>query len=189
MRAHGWMKLLALVFVSLLSWATAVPARSQAMGGEACAALDDAEVRLACYDQIFRPSGEAVSTVVAVPSQELIPATPTGRSRAQMIVLCLAGELTVQFSFAGHVLSPIGSNISLSVQPDLLNTRNLSLPPSDDGRSAVITGEATEAFLRSLEGVSSIRVRVTPANSRELTVTFPISEHFELLTDLRSCSI
>lgn len=153
-----------------------VPAFSQSEA-ESCAAIADDTERLACYDGIFRSAATASSESVVLQSQQLIPAVPSGRGNATMTIACENGGLVVRFGFAGNVLSATGSNTGISLQRDLLRAQALVLPPDPTGTQLVIEGNRTVIdFLNSLQGVTNLGVRVTPANARSLNVRFQVSE-------------
>lgn len=150
-------------------------------GGAECAAIPADAERLACYDGLFRagapvaavPDGEAV----VLQSEQLIPARPTGRGNATMIIACEPEGLTIRFAFAGNVLSATGSNTGISLQRDLLRAEARTLPPSSNGTELIMSGDAeVRAFLDSLLGVTNLGARVTPANARSLNVRFRVTE-------------
>ncbi|WP_152664651.1 hypothetical protein [Devosia geojensis] len=133
--------------------------------------------RLACYDGIFRGGSPGGSEAVVIESQQQIPAIPTGRGNATFTIACDAGELVVRFGFAGNVLAPTGSNTGISLQRDLLRAQAMTLPPSENGTELLIRGNDTVvSFLNSLEGITNLGARVTPANSRSLNVRFRVED-------------
>jgi hypothetical protein len=144
--------------------------------GTTCAVVADDMERLACYDAIFLDQDPAAEgETVVIRSEQLIPAVPTGRGNATMTVACNAGELSVRFGFAGNVLAPTGSNTGISLQRDLLRAEARTLPPNDAGTELVIAGNRDViTFLNSLQGVTNLGARVTPANSRSLNVRFRV---------------
>jgi len=152
----------------------ATPASSQT-DGASCAAIANDTERLACYDSVFRAGSGADAQAVVIQSQQLIPAVPSGRGNATMTIACEAGELVVRFGFAGNVLAPTGSNTGISLQRDLLRAQAMILPPNENGTELLIRGnDQVVGFLNSLEGITNLGARVTPASSRSLNVRFRV---------------
>jgi hypothetical protein len=155
---------------------SAVPAFAQSEA-ESCAVLANDAERLACYDGIFRTGSSDAVEAAVFQSEQLIPAVPTGRGNATMTVACEVGELVVRFGFAGNVLAPTGSNTGISLQRDLLRAQAMTLPPNANGTELLIRGNDTViSFFNSLEGVTNLGARVTPANSRSLNVRFRVED-------------
>lgn len=131
--------------------------------------------RLACYDAIFRTTNSADDISVSFTSEQLIPARPSGRAPATMVVACTAGVLNVQFAFAGNTMSALGSDAGITLQLDLQAARSRTLPVGAGNTSLVINNTRdAAAFLDSLNGYTNLTVRVTPANSRSLSVRFRV---------------
>lgn len=153
-----------------------VPAFSQSEA-ESCAAIGNDTERLACYDGIFRAGASGNTEAVVLQSQQLIPAFPSGRGNATITIACEASGLVVRFGFAGNVLSATGSNTGITLQRDLLRAQALVLPPDPTGTQLVIAGnQAVVDLLNSLQGITNLGVRVTPASARSLNVRFQVSE-------------
>ncbi|KKB82643.1 hypothetical protein VW29_15915 [Devosia limi DSM 17137] len=147
-------------------------------GGAACSAIPDDSERLSCYDAVYRNAAEAAATLaVAIESEQLIPARPSGRMPAVMTVACTAGVLSVEFDFAGNTMSALGRDAGLTLQLDLQAARSRTLPVNADNTALVIdnTRDAA-AFLDSLSGFTNLTARVTPVNSRSLSVRFRIAD-------------
>ena len=143
-------------------------------GGEQCAPLESAMERLACYDALFRPGTVPVEAMEAVlQSQQLIPARPSGRGPATLAVRCEAGKLSISFAFAGNQLSALGNDAALTLQYDLQTDRSRTLPVNSSN-TAIIIDDPVEAnaFVNSLAGATNLTARVTPVNSRSLSVRF-----------------
>ncbi len=178
--------LLSLVLAALL----AMPAAGQDAPppmGEACALIIGGAERLACYDAIFRtsipPDGAAS---VRIESEQSIPARPTGREPATMVIACEAGQLSVEFSFARQFLSATSDNAPLSFQVDLGGNTVRNLPVSADNTAAGFPNTtASAAFLDTLEGGTTLRVRVTPVRQRSLTVEFRMRDHADAIAAVR----
>jgi type VI secretion system protein VasI len=174
--------------LALLLAATA-PAVAQ-QRGSACAAIDSDEERLACYDGIFRSAGaEGPAEAVTLQSQRLIPAQPSGRQPATLTIACEAGAVAVNFAFAGQLVSVTGDIAPLTLQVDQNATAARTLTAAPDNQSlSFSSARDTEAFLDSLAGGTSLRVRVTPVRQRSLTVDFRIDAAIEPIAALReSC--
>jgi hypothetical protein len=189
-RAQGWdehVKLLpALALLPfLLVQAPLVFAQAS---GEACAAIAADAERLACYDGVFRGAATVPDdTSAAFQSEQLIPARPSGRAPAEMTVACSAGNLTVAFAFAGNTVSALGNDAGITLQLDLQAARSRTLPANASNTALVInnTREAA-AFLDSLEGATNLTVRVTPVNSRSLSVRFRVDALAEAIAPIRA---
>lgn len=172
----------------------AVPAHAQDTG-ESCAAITGDPERLACYDAIFRapldvpPSDLPAASEILIPSEQQIPARPTGRAPAQMVIACVNGGAAVRFTFANQLLSSTNDNAGVTLQVDLGGNvvRNL---PVDETNTSVGFATANEAatFLATLEGARSLRVRITPVRQRSLTIDFRLSDFADEIEALRgSC--
>lgn len=170
------------LFAVLLS----APALAQESGSSCAAIADDAQ-RLACYDRLFRtdnpPAGEGT---VTIESERLIPAVPTGREPAEMIVACDSGLLTVQFRFAGQLVSATGDIAPITLQVDQNATIVRTLRSSEDNTAAGFwTTQESAAFLDSLTGGTNLKVRMTPVRQRSLTVDFRLDAQAEAIQAVR----
>lgn len=160
--------LLPLLFLS-------APALGQSDGAQ-CAGIQNGVERLACYDGLFRPGAAPTGALEAVlESTQLIPARPSGRGPATLTVRCEAGDLSIRFGFAGNTLSALGNDAGLTLQYDLQSDRSRTLPV-DASNTALIIGDKAEAsaFVDSLAGATNLTARVTPVNSRSLSVRFRV---------------
>jgi hypothetical protein len=176
--------LLSLAVIGLL----AVPASGQDAGtGEACAAIGGDAERLACYDAIFQgtaPNGELPA--LRIESEQQIPARPTGRVPAGMVVACAGGTLSVTFDFARQLLSATNDDAPITFQVDQGGNIVRNLPVSADNTSiGYSTTRESQAFLEGLEGGTSLKVRITPVRQRSLTVDFRLREHESEIAALR----
>lgn len=170
----------------LLGALLAGPVSAQESGADCAAILDDA-TRLACYDRLFR-TGAAPAEVdaVTIESERLIPALPTGRRPAEMIVACESGVLTVQFRFAGQLVSVSGGIAPVTFQVDQNATIVRTLPASADNTAAGFwTTRESAAFLDTLVGGRNLKVRMTPVRQRSLTVDFRLDERAGEIEDVR----
>lgn len=151
------------------------PDRTLASAAQCASFVSDQE-RLACYDTIFRnDAAGADSLSVVLESEQLIPARPTGRAPATIAVSCRDGLLQVAFGFAGNTLSSLGRDVGITLQYDLQRARSSTLPVSADNTEVLIdnTRDAL-TFLDGLTGATNLTARVTPANSRSLSVRFRV---------------
>lgn len=176
-----------MIFGVLLTALLSAPALSQETGAS-CALIEDGAERLACYDRLFRtdnpPAGDAM---VTIESERLIPALPTGRKPAEMIVSCDSGLLTVQFRFAGQLISATGDIAPITFQVDQNPTSVRTLRASQDNASAGFwTTQESTAFLNSLAGGTNLKVRMTPVRQRSLTVDFRLDKHREEIEAARN---
>lgn len=170
----------------LLAALLSAPALGQDTGAS-CASIEDDAARLACYDGVFRkgplPGGEG-SLIIA--SERLIPALPTGREPAEMVVACDAGTLSVQFRFAGQLVSVSGDIAPVTFQVDQNATSVRTLRASTDNTAAGFwTTPESEAFLNSLVGGTNLKVRMTPVRQRSLTVDFRLDRNQAAIDTLR----
>lgn len=187
MWGRGSRTLLKLIYAVLFAALMAAPVFAQDTGAS-CSVIEDDGERLACYDRIFRTGQSANGeNSVTIASQRLIPAVPTGRKPAEMIVTCEGGVLTVQFRFAGQLVSATGDIAPVTLQIDQGATAVRSLSASADNAALGFwtTGESA-AFLGSLAGGTNLKVRMTPIRQRSLTVDFRLSEQHEALEAVRS---
>lgn len=171
----------------LLAALMAAPAHAQETGASCAPIADDSE-RLACYDGVFRtgdprPSGDSV----IIESERLIPALPTGRKPAEMTIACDGGTLTVQFVFAGQLVSTTGdiAPITLQVDQNATAVRTLNTSPENTAVGFWTTDESL-AFLNSLAGGTNLKVRMTPVRQRSLTVDFRLAEHRDAIDAVRN---
>ena len=152
------------------------PAATAQTGVGQCVALEGDMERLECYDRLFRIDGqehEALSVVIE--SEQLIPARPSGRAPATMTISCDAGVLRIAFGFAGNTMSALGRDAGLTLQSDLQAARSRTLPVNADNTAILLdnTRDAV-AFLDGLAGTTNLTARVTPVNSRSLSVRFRV---------------
>lgn len=182
--AKGWdhtnVKLLPAI--ALLPLFVFSPTAAMAQSGIAqCTAIATDLERLACYDALFMGAGgDAEAINVELRSEQLIPASPSGRGPATMTVSCEAGVLQVAFGFAGNALSALGRDTGITLQYDLQARRSRTLPVNADNTAILLDNTAdAAAFLDSLAGTSNLTVRVTPANSRTLSVRFRLENFAE----------
>jgi hypothetical protein len=141
-----------------------------------CVALSDDAERLACYDGLFRNAGpEAAALSVVIESEQLIPARPSGRQPATMTISCSADVLTIAFAFAGNTMSALGRDAGLTLQSDLQPARSRTLPVNDTNTAIVLDNTRdSAALLDGLAGTTNLTARVTPVNSRSLSVRFRV---------------
>lgn len=169
------MRVLPVLLLAPMLAAPSLPANAQT-GVAACTVIEDDAGRLACYDGLFRDAQAAAEGLSAVlESEQLIPARPTGRAPATMTVACAEGELTVSFAFAGNTMSALGRDAGITLQYDLQAARSRTLAVNEDNTALVIdnTREAAQ-FLDGLAGATNLTARVTPVNSRSLSVRFRV---------------
>ena len=128
------------------------------------------------------PIGAPGDLSVSFNSEQLIPARPSGRAPATMTVACAAGTLNVVFGFAGNTMSALGNDAGITLQLDLQAARSRTLPANADNTALVINNTRdAAAFLDTLEGATNLTVRVTPVNSRSLSVRFRV----DTMADMR----
>lgn len=191
--------LAALVAVAGFS-AAAVPALAQT-APERCAAIGPASERLSCYDSIFRSgqftgnesgddadqglwtSGIEISQIegtevpfATLESEQLIPALAGGRAPARLTALCLDGETTLQFSFAGSAMgTPTSNSAAITLQYDRQPPRTQSVDLSPD-RLAIGFFESAPAreVIDQLRQSQRLFVRATPQSQRSVTVSFQL---------------
>lgn len=179
-------KLLPLLPMLALSFVSAPVAFAQS-GVAQCVSIAAEADRLACYDGLFRTDGSTAQAIsVTLESEQLIPARPSGRKPAQLTVTCDAGVLSVAFSFAGNTMSALGRDAGLTLQSDLQAARSRTLPVNADNTALVIDSTVeTVAFLQSLEGATNLTARVTPVNSRSLSVRFRVDTFADEVAPVR----
>ena len=179
----------AVAALTVLGAMFAAPAFAQS--GALCAAIGVDAERLACYDGIFRngaDGGDALS--VSFESEQLIPARPSGRMPATMTITCDAGTLTASFAYAGNTMSALGRDAGITLQADLQSPRSRTLLVNSTNTALVIDNTAdTLAFLDMLAGAQNLTTRVTPVNSRSLSVRFNLAGVLEQIEPVRAaCS-
>jgi hypothetical protein len=176
----------AVLLGAILSTA-AVPSLAQQTGADCAEIAGDAE-RLACYDRLFRGTAEdaPAAEAVALESERLIPAAPSGREPATLTIACEEGAPSVHFAFAGQPVSITGDIAPLTMQVDQNATIVRTMAASDDNQSlSFASARDTTTFLNSLVGGTNLRVRVTPVRQRSLTVDFRIGEALPAIAELR----
>lgn len=168
------MKLLpVLALLPLLTIATPI-AMAQSPGSQCTTIADDPE-RLACYDGAFAGPEEVSAMSAVLQSEQLIPARPSGRQNATITVSCEAGVVRVAFAFAGNTMSPLGRDAGITWQFDLQAARSRTLPVDASNTAIVLDSTADSlAFIQSSAGATNLTVRVTPVNSRSLTVRYRV---------------
>lgn len=167
----------------------AAPALAQS--GAQCAAIGGDSERLACYDAIFRSgTGAAEGLSVSFESEQLIPARPSGRQPATMTIACEAGTLSASFAYAGNTMSALGRDAGITLQVDLQSPRSRTLAVNSTNTALVINNTAdTLAFLDMLAGAQNLTTRVTPVNSRSLSVRFNLAGVLEQIEPVKAaCS-
>jgi len=165
---------------------------SVAQSGESCAAIGDDAERLACYDGVFRGSGPTVPVDgIVLESEQLIPARPSGRAPATLSFACVEQAPEVRFSFAGQAVSATGDIAPVTLQIDQGPTQVRTMQASDDNQSLLFGSvRETTAFLDSLNGGTTIKVRMTPVRQRSLNVNFRLTEIADEIRALRdSCRV
>jgi hypothetical protein len=170
----------------LLAALMVLPVSAQETGA-ACGQVENDIDRLACYDKLFRPDNPPLGGgALTILSERLIPALPSGRKPAEMIVSCDAGLLTVQFRFAGQLVSATGDIAPLTLQVDQNATAVRTLRVSEDNTALGFwTTSESQAFLNSLAGGTSLKVRMTPVRQRSLTVDFRLPDHRDAIVEVR----
>lgn len=178
-------------FVALAVASAVFAAPAFAQSGAQCAAIAGDAERLACYDAIFRGGGAPASALsVTFESEQLIPARPSGRQPATMTIACEAGKLSASFAYAGNTMSALGRDAGITLQVDLQSPRSRTLAVNANNTALVIDNTAdTLAFLDMLAGANNLTTRVTPVNSRSLSVRFSLAGVLEQVEPVRAaCS-
>jgi type VI secretion system protein VasI len=156
-----------------------VPAQAQT--GAQCAAIPQDTERLQCYDGLFQPSASGATVAsFTLQSDQLIPASPSGRAPAEVTVSCDAGQLGIAFSFAGNTISSLGRDVGVTFQPDLRRARSQTLQVDASNTQVLIQStEDVIEFIEGLRGVTNLAVRVTPVSTRSLNVRFRVASLLE----------
>lgn len=177
-----------LVFGVLAIGLLAAPVSGQETG-ESCAAIADDAQRLACYDGVFRTDPGDLPEALSYQSEQLIPARPSGRQPATFSLACVDGVPQVRFAFAGQLMSSTGDIAPVSLQVDQGATQVRTMRASDDNLSvSFANARDTTAFLDSLAGGTTLKVRMTPVRQRSLNVTFRVDAALADIAALReSC--
>lgn len=176
----------ALALLSLFS--VPAPLAMAQEGVAQCTAIATDVERLACYDGLFRSGGPSASAIsITLESEQLIPARPSGRAPATLMVICDQGTLSVAFSFAGNTLSALGNDAGLTLQYDLQAARSRTLPVNDTNTAVLLeTSQEAAAFLDGLAGATNLTARVTPVNSRSLSVRFRVDAFIAEVAPVRA---
>jgi hypothetical protein len=165
----------------------ASPVIAQEEPAEACAAIADDGPRLACYDGIFRNGGDLPGDEIEIQSERMIPALPSGRAPATMLIACEAGQPKVSFAFAGQLVSNTGDIAPVTFQVDQNGTSVRTLTASSDNRTLSFgAGSESDAFLDGLAAGTNLKVRMTPVRQRSVTVDFRLPDHTEQIAELLS---
>src|SRR5690606_36495853 len=128
-----------------------------------------------------------IEDAIVVNSQQLIPARPSGREPATMVVSCEAGQMVVSFAFASQFVSNTGDISPMTYQVDSAATlvRTMRANESNTELRFASSREA-ESFLDGLVGGTNVKVRMTPVRQRSLTVDFRIDRIFPKIEALRA---
>jgi hypothetical protein len=171
--------------------ATTAPAIAQQARAEACVAIADDGERLGCYDAIFRDAGTMPAADISIASERLIPALPSGRQPATMMVSCAPTGPVVSFAFASQLVSSTSDIAPVTFQVDANGTAVRTLSANDSNTVLSFdAGRASSTFLDSLAGGNNLKVRMTPVRQRSLTVDFRLQEHAEAIGALRErCAV
>ena len=163
------------------------PAMAQTTGSQCTAIAADTE-RLACFDAAFTtPGADADGSQVVFESEQLIPAKPNGRRPATITVACTEGQLSVAFAFAGNTMSGLGNDAGITWQFDLQAARSRTLPVNAENTAVLLDNSRDAlAFLQSVEGATNLTVRVTPVNSRSLSVRYRVDGFTDQVAPLRA---
>ncbi|RYE56947.1 MAG: hypothetical protein EOP20_08185 [Hyphomicrobiales bacterium] len=104
-----------------------------------------------------------------------------------MTVACEAGTLSVAFAYAGNTLSALGRDAGITLQVDLQSPRSRTLFV-DPTNTAVLIDNTRDslAFLDTLSGAQNLTTRVTPVNSRSLSVRFNLAGVLEQIEPVRA---
>lgn len=181
------MKLLAVLTLLPLLALPVPPAWAQ-VGVRNCITLQDPTERLACYDALFINTGpDNAALSVTIQSEQLIPARPSGRQPATMTISCAADVLTIAFAFAGNTMSALGRDAGLTLQNDLQPARSRTLPVNETN-TAILLNTTREAIdlLDGLAGTNNLTARVTPVNSRSLSVRFRVDDIMSEVAPVRA---
>ncbi len=155
--------------------------------GESCATIGDDAQRLVCYDNVFRSGAPpVVEGAIVLESEQLIPARPSGRAPASLSFACVSGSPEVRFSFAGQLMSATGDIAPVTLQVDQGPTQVRTMRASDDNQSLSFgAARDTAAFLDTLNGGTTLKVRMTPVRQRSLNVNFRLTETLDEIAALR----
>lgn len=189
-RQKGWdayvRVLPVLALLPILSFST--PAVMAQQTGAQCTTIVADGERLACFDSAFAaaPAVDATASMVVFESEQLIPARPNGREPATIVVACDAGILSVAFAFAGNTMSALGNDAGITWQFDLQAARSRTLPVNAENTAILLNNTRDAlAFIQSLEGATNLTVRVTPVNSRSLSVRYRLDTFADLVAPVR----
>lgn len=107
-----------------------------------------------------------------------------------MAVTCDAGVLTVAFAFAGNTMSALGRDAAITLQYDLQAARSRTLPVNAENTAVLLNNTRdAAAFLDGLAGATNLTARVTPVNSRSLSVRFRVDAFVAEVAPVRAaCS-
>lgn len=180
----------ALVLLPLLS-VSAPAVVAQPVGAQCTTITDDTE-RLACFDAAFAvPAADSIQTSVVLESEQSIPARPSGRQPATVTISCEEGVLRVIFAFAGNTMSALGKDAGITWQFDLQAARSRTLPVNADNTAVLLDNTLDSlGFIQSMAGATNLTVRVTPLNSRSLTVRYRVDNLAELVAPvLAACGV
>lgn len=180
-------RLPALALLPLL-FAASTPTAFAQTGVSQCVLIETDVERLSCYDDLFRnPAAPETGFSITLASETLIPARPSGRAPATMTVTCDEDVLSVAFAYAGNTMSALGRDAGITLQYDLQAARSRTLPVNDDNTAIVIDNSRDAAtFLDGLAGATNLTTRVTPVNSRSLSVRFRVDNFIAEVEPVRA---
>jgi hypothetical protein len=104
-----------------------------------------------------------------------------------MTIACEAGKLSASFAYAGNAMSALGRDAGITLQVDLQSPRSRTLLVNQSNTALLIDNTAdTLAFIDMLAGATNLTTRVTPVNSRSLSVRFNLAGVLEQIEPVRA---
>lgn len=191
----------------------AVTAASQNVLGETlqtCAAVENAEGRLACYDEIAKAATTTTETTVASQWKVDVQTSPIDDTKNVFLtvvgenglknrygqeadlsfyIACRENVTSAFFVFGGHFMSDIQGRGQVTYRVDQAKARSQSFTVSTDNEALGLwSGGSAIPFIKGLFGGKRMYVEATPFSESTVSDFLPVSGLEEAIAPLReSC--
>lgn len=159
-----------------------------------CAAIDDPNRRLGCYDDLFRavttaesagkwaveveksPLDDSTTVYVSLRSDKPLPGRFGQAEHASLYLRCKEGKTVAYIHFGGHFMSDNRGGGRVDYRIDMQPARHRMMEESNNNKALGLwNGKASIPFVKELFGGRSLYVRATPFSESMIEATFNIS--------------